>query len=183
MPLESILQIAEAQEERCTIRNGEQILCPYRAVAGTGRCEKHGGYLKEEYSIKAEERSYNLAKWRTTLDRFGDSPTLKSLREEIAIARMSLEAIVNKCEDQFDLAMNAPKICLMLSQIEKLVVSCNRLEDRLGLVLDRSAVINLAENIVQVISGHVDPDVLEQVALKIQEAVEASGRVPLKSIE
>lgn len=184
MPLESKLEVAHSIEERCNVfADVDRPPCPYRAMPGTTRCQRHNGPIQEIQYQKAENRSYNLARWRADLERFGDSPTLKSLREEIAISRITLEAIVNKCQDQFDLAMHSPKISLMLSQTEKLVVSCNRLESRLGLVLDKSAVINLAEEIVQIVAGHVDEDTLSLVAFKIQKAVEDSGNVSLKEAQ
>lgn len=156
--------------------------CLYYAVEGHTLCEMHGGVFEQYREENRNHRSYQLAKWRTELDRFGNSDSLKSLREEIAIARLTLQGILKQCENEYDLMLNSGKIALLLDKVQALVINCNRLEDRLGLVLDKSAIINLAESIVQIIAGHgIDPEIVEQVATQISEAVEASGRVALKS--
>jgi hypothetical protein len=164
------------------LMDDERRHCVYYAVPGTLRCPIHGGRLDEMHQVKQNLRSYKLAQWRADLDRFQESDGLKSLREEIAISRMTLESILSQCEDKFDLMLAAPKIAMMLEKIQGLVVNCNKLEDRLGLVLDKSAILNLAEEIVQIVGAHVPEETQALIADRIIEAVEKSGQVPIKAL-
>jgi len=53
-------------------------------------------------------------------------------------------------------------------KVEKLVTSCNRLESKLGGLLDRSKVLQFAQTIVQIIGKYIkDEDALDTVANEI----------------
>ena len=169
------------QENRCQVfASEERAPCKYKSIEGTERCEMHGGNFYQQRNAKNGFRAYQLAQWDARLDHFHNADTIKSLREEVAISRMTMEGILLNCATNLDLVLYSSKISLMLNNIKDLVVSCNKLEDRLGLVLDKAAIINLAENIIQIIGDHVPEDKLSLVADKITEAVMASGRVPME---
>ena len=145
--------------------------CYNKKMEGSTRCQLHGGNLILERTNKANIRAYRLHKWKERLNEFCDSDTIKSLREEIGIARITLESILNQCADDFDLLIAAPKISMMLKNIESLVSQCNKLEDKLGYTLDKSAAINLAEQIVQIISEHIPEERADLIASQIALAI------------
>jgi hypothetical protein len=150
--------------------------CQFDAVPGATRCMTHGGAAELYSKNKANNRIYQLEQWRHKLDKFFEDPNIKSLREEIAISRMTLEAILCKCTTDNDLLIHSGKIQQTLFQIEKLVSSCNRIEDRLGFVLDKSAVINLADQIVTIVSEYIPEDQMLQLADSISASILATGR-------
>jgi hypothetical protein len=162
----SLERLPEGHPDRCkNTGNGQH--CSFRRVGESAYCQVHNGTVHDERVQRDNVRAYKISKWKTQLDRFYNDPNIKTLREEIAIARMTLEAIINRCEDQNDLLMNSTRIQVLLGEINRLVVSCNKLEDRLGMVLDRSAVLILAEQIVQVIALELPEQKAESITGQI----------------
>ena len=157
---------------RCeaTVKNGQ---CPYIKIDGTNYCPMHGsnkGKIKEEEEIK---RNYHLRRWQSRINSFADNDQIKSLREEIGILRILMETIVNKCEDATDLLMASHRIADIAMKIEKLVVSCDKLENRMGMLLSKTAVIQLAGEYVQIINNYIDdPIKIENISKEMIKATE-----------
>lgn len=145
--------------------------CPYLAEEGKQNCAMHLGMGK--YTEKEKEiRNYRLAKWQARVNEFADNEKVKSLREEIGIARMMLEEIIGRCQDSSDLVLFTPRISEMITRIEKLVVSCHRLEEKTGMLMDKSGAIHLAGTIVDIVGKYVtEPSVLELIGNQIAEAI------------
>lgn len=129
--------------------------CRYKQVAGAAYCPMHGGNKGAESKNAKSLSNYRLSKWQLRVDEFAGHDKVKSLREEIGILRILLEETVNKCSDTVDLVLNSSKIADLVAKIEKLVVSCHRLESNLGLMLDKQAAMQLASEFVEIIGRHV----------------------------
>jgi hypothetical protein len=130
-------------------------------------CKKHAG--KSYAGEKAEAmRNYQFVKYQSRINRFADNDQVKSLREEIGILRMIMEEVVNKCQTDNDILIFAPKITDLTLKIEKLVSSCHRLETSLGQTLDRTAILNLATRMVNIISQHIsDQEIINLIVSDI----------------
>lgn len=139
--------------------------CKYLAVEGSKFCQRHGGN-KHIQSIEAKEvRQYRLGIWQDRLDEFSESLKIKSLREEIGILRLVLETILNQCKDKSTLVLQSSRISDLVIKIEKLVVSCNRLDTSMSMLLGKSEAINFASQIVNIICEHVsDPEVQDVIS-------------------
>jgi hypothetical protein len=149
--------------------------CRYKASPGSTYCPMHGGNNAQQLIREKVKRQYQLAKWQQAVDAFADEDQVKGLRGEIGIARLLLESVVTKCRDTGDLLMYSGKISELLSRVEKLVVSCHRLESNLGLVLDKPKVLALAAQVVEVVGRHVkDDDAISRIANEIVNAVVAT---------
>jgi hypothetical protein len=58
-------------------------------------------------------------------------------------------------------------------KIEKLVTSCDRMENRMGLLLSKDSVLQLASTYVQIINNYVaDPALIEQISDEMVAATE-----------
>lgn len=121
-------------------------------------CAVHAHY--EQADINQANRLYNLTKYKERVDQVADHHEVKSLREEIGITRILLERIWNTCEDDTDLQINAGRISDLVTKIEKLVTSCQRLEERRGMLLDKSAVLQFANLVVKVLGDHISDSAL-----------------------
>ena len=153
--------------ERCeaTVAFGQ---CPYKKHLKTNFCPMHGYNHVPDY-----KRNYQLARWQNRVNNFADNDQIKSLREEIGILRMVMEEILLHCNDATDILMASQRISDTALKIEKLVVSCDKLENRMGMVLSKRAVIQLAGEYVQIINNYVtDPDIIEQISSQIVEPTE-----------
>jgi hypothetical protein len=159
---------------RCiaTVKSGQ---CPYVKDNNTDYCPMHGankGVIKANGEVR---RNYQLRRWKNRVDSFADNDQIKSLREEIGILRMVMEELLNKCEDSTDLLMTSHRIADVAMKIEKLVVSCDKLENRMGLLLSKRAVVQLAGEYVQIINNYVsDPDTIERIS---EEMICATERI------
>lgn len=158
--------------ERCiaTVKSGQ---CPYCKEGNTDYCPMHGAnksILKANGEI---QRNYRLGRWKERIGELADNDQIKSLREEIGILRMLMEEILNKCEDSTDLLMASHRIADVAMKIEKLVVSCDKLESRMGQLLSKRAIIQLAGEYVQIINTFVtDPETIEQISERMLDATQ-----------
>jgi hypothetical protein len=143
--------------DRCQSVHGKG-QCRYRRVHGTEYCPMHGGNKGQASAALEVKRQYQLAKWQSTVDGFADDDQVKSLRGEIGITRMVMQETITKCKDGGELLLYSAKIGELVSKIERLVVSCHRMESSLGLLLDKGKVMSLATMMVEIISKHVKDD-------------------------
>jgi hypothetical protein len=165
--------------DRCQAVHGRG-QCRYRRATDSQYCAMHGGNRAAATAQKAVIRQYQLAKWQSTVDSFADEDAVKSLRGEVGIARMLLEAVMHRCKDAGDLVLYSGKMTEQIKTIERLVISCHRLESNLGLLLDKPKVLALAGQIVEIIGRHVkDDDTIAAISQDIVGAIVATqGNTP-----
>jgi hypothetical protein len=171
--------MAETKLERCEADNPKRCQavsagvgqCPYLAVPGFQYCKMHHGQ-EHAAARRKEKHQYNLGKWQARIEEFEDHEQIKSLRSEIGITKMVLEAVVNKCEDAHDLMINSSKISELVSKIEKLVPLMQKMEDHAGITLDKAAVLQLADRIAAIMADYLeDPDHKAECADRIISAI------------
>lgn len=156
---------------RCQgIANGDQ--CWFYAMEDATNCPVHGGNTQVERRKKSSLRNYQLTQWRAKLERHAGSSDIKSLRDEIGILRMIMEERLNMCEDSMDLILNSGPIADLVVKIDKVVVNCHRLEGSLGQLLDKTAILQFANEVINIISSEIeDEHTLNRVAHKIMHAI------------
>lgn len=172
MAIENKFERVEADDITRCQANHKHGQCSYKQVDGSKYCPMHGGNKAVEARQKLVIRQYNLAQWQSRVNDFSDHESVKSLRDEIGITRMILENMITKCSDTSELLLYSSKIGELVSKVEKLVVSCNRLEGSMGMLLDKAAALNLAGQIVEIISRHVsDEQAIDSIAGEIAHAI------------
>lgn len=138
--------------------------CPYKAVPNSKYCPRHGGNNSQSSSRAMIKRQYDLAQWQAKTDHFSEHDSLKSLKDEVAILRVVLQNIIQLCKTDTDLMMFAPRISDIISDIKSTVVAMHRLDTNLGVMLDRTAAISLAANMVDIITEEIaDPALAERI--------------------
>ena len=156
--------------ERCeaTIKTGQ---CMNLKINDSNFCPSHGGIISKQSTDLAAKRTYRLQRWQTRVGEMADNGNTKNLREEVAILRMILEEMLNSCNDSMDLLLYSQRMADLVIKIEKLVTSCDRLENRMGLLLSKDSVLQLAATYVQIINTYVvDPEVIEQISTEMISA-------------
>jgi len=176
--IETKMERAIDDNNRCT-EDYKLGRCPYKPVPHGTKCIMHGGVYEEINYEKAEIFKYRAARWESQINHFADNEGAKSLRQEIGVSRMILEEVLLKCKDSTDLLLYSTKIINLISQIEKLVLSCTKLEDRLGIVLDKGTILNLASQIGQILAEFVPEDQLLEASNRIEAAILDAGRTPM----
>lgn len=140
--------------------------CLQYAQPGSLYCGLHGGPAVGRAAERV--RNYRLAKWQGRNEEFADNEQVKSLREEIGILRIILEEQMTRCRDASELLLYSNKIADLVMKIEKVVSACHRLEAATGMLLDKAAVLNITNVIIDVIARHVHDDaILEKIANEI----------------
>ena len=138
-------------------------------------CLAHGGNVDLETQRNESMRNYRLNKFKARIYEKADAPAIKSLRDEIAILRVILEERLNRCTDGMDLIMQSGPISDLVGKIERVVVSCHKLDGSMGQLLDKSAILQFAGEIIDIIGEVVtDSALLEEIGNRIMVAV---GRV------
>jgi hypothetical protein len=159
---QKLFRCAEDDPNRCqsNVKTGQ---CPFLAIEGSQYCRMHSGSVAKLQEKQAN--IYRLERFQARINQLAEHPKVKSLREEIGILRMLLESVLAKCNDADDLVMYSNKIMEMVGRVEKLVVSCHRIEQSSGELLDKSAVVNFSVQVVQIIADYVgDVSVIEKIS-------------------
>jgi len=157
--------------ERCEGTSQQFGQCPFCKIEGSSYCSRHGGFLIEQKRQKDSLRNYRLTKWKARVGTFADSDGIKSLREEIGILRMIIEEMLNKCVDATDLLLYSTRMADLVMKVEKLVVSCDKMEGKMGLLLSRSSVLQLAAEYVEIINKHItDASVIDVISEEMLQA-------------
>ena len=168
---ESIERVDEDDPWRCqsTTKKGQ---CRNKATTLGGTCAVHGGNKTIQAIEKKDMRNYKLAKFQVALNRHANSPRLKSLNDEVAILRMTLEEVLNSCDCEHDLMLQSHLISDLVVKIEKLVKSCHSLESSLGMMLDKQTILAFAQKVIEVVSKEeLEESQLESISNGILQAV------------
>jgi hypothetical protein len=122
--------------------------CQTEAIAGSRFCEKH--------SAKAQVTMVN--QYRIACKALGDAPErhaqaeqLKSISGEIIIMRSLVEQRLNMIEDDGDLITAMPIIKDCLIAAAKLAEVSHAMDQKLGNLLSKAAIIALAQEIIVII--------------------------------
>lgn len=166
---------AEDDPLRCqaVIATGQ---CHYKAMEGSKHCIRHGGAKDQKRLEKERVSNYNLNKYQARLEEKRSHANIKSLRDEIGITRMLLETFINKCNDDHELLMYHSQINQLTQTLEKLIKSCQHLEERNSYLLDKDQLYIIIDSITQTISKYVtDPDMLHNIGVEIHHVITASA--------
>lgn len=170
-------RVAEDDPRRCQGVIPTRGQCQNRAMDDSKFCPAHGGNRAQAGRVKQEQRLYRLGKWQQRMQEFSDDSRIKDLRDEIGILKMMLEQRLLACQSDVDLMLHSQSISQMVANIERLVLSCQRLDTQLGNLLDPSQAIAWMDKIVDIVSEHVtDPDALNDIATRLVETFQEVKR-------
>jgi len=141
-------KIDAADPHRCqgVCRSGQ---CPFPAVIGGKYCICHGGVSELRKIEKNNIHSYRLAQYQARVDALTDSPTIKSLRDEIAIVRFLVQKQLDACNG--DITSIGSIIAMLVATIESLVISCTKVENTLKDFIDHENAFELAQNLMSIV--------------------------------
>lgn len=168
--------------ERCTAISGTR-QCNKRKMAGFDYCAYHNsGQLSK--MRKEQQRQYLLSNWRQEIDHYANNDQIKSLREEIAICRLLMQQVLNKCEDGQDLILYSGKIMEITNTLKGLITTCHHMDEKTQFLVDKNQIVMLAGQILEIIAEHVsDGDVMIAIAEQIQHAIEAKSTITIEGKE
>jgi hypothetical protein len=137
-------------------------------------------------------RQYLLTKAhdRARLAMLADHDDLKSLRDEIGLTRMMIEELWNSAQSAAERLNVFGRVRLHIADLEKLVKTCNQIEERLGTLLAKPTLLRVGQQICNALVKRLDGvpnyaqlvDILEADVISIiQEARNDAATVPALS--
>jgi len=153
--------------------------CLYKAVPGGTHCMRCGGNKQLDKIEKENTDMYRVDMFRARIARMKNNGEVKSLSNEVAILRMLMEEKLRVCTSETDLIMASASIGDLVLKIDRVVVSCHKLEKNLGQHLDKSALLQFAGEVVELIGNVVtDKDQIKAVADGILKIIGNSTSEP-----
>lgn len=148
--------------------------CKNIAVEGSKFCLAHGGRHAAEAAEKQRMRNYQLAKFHVRANELAESKEITSLRDEVGLLRLLIEAKINHCKDTTDLLLISGPLSDLLMKSEKLVTSMEKLENRMGQHLDKTKVVQIAQTLIEIIGRYVEnPEILDAIGEDFYKAIES----------
>jgi hypothetical protein len=166
---------------RCqaTTRHGQ---CIKLAVDNEIYCDYH--LRDRDAEDKQSLRAYMLTDPVTAgaAGRHSQVEELKSLREEIALARAMIERRLNLVESDADFLQACGTVNTYLLTLERLISSCHKLEVNLGALLSKGAIISLAQEMVGILMDeleHIDgyEQIVDRVSNRMVELIAEQEKV------
>lgn len=162
---------AENNPHRCQGSTAKGGQCPFLAVPPTQFCPIHGNHTIRH---ETEETLYQFNRTEVLhrLQELRKHPAANKLTEELGILRLTLETLLNRCEDNYDLVTNSAAITNLILSIEKTLSTNVKLEQRLNDLLSLEQVIEMAQSFFNVITEHInDPQILDVIATRFEEVM------------
>ena len=156
MALPSARVNVEDDPRRCqgATRMGQ---CWHQVIEGSTLCPSciaDGGRM-----VEANRQRYLLTdpRFQVRLAELSTADEIKSLRDEVAIARILVEERLNKIKNDQDLFSACGSINALLLTIEKLVSRSHILEQNLGQLYHKSTIIQMMQAFVEIVDEEVRP--------------------------
>jgi hypothetical protein len=158
----------EKDQHRCQAQT-EHGQCPFLAVPPTQYCVIHGNHSirktenDELYEFKRTEVLSRLAKFR-------QHPDAMKLTTELGILRLTLEALLNKCTDNYEFVTNSATISNLIGSIERTLTANLKLEKHMSSLLSMTQVIAMAQQFFNTVTTYIkDPDTIEAIAFAFEQ--------------
>ena len=175
-----------ADPRRCKASAGSS-QCRDLAAPGADFCLSHQGV---DQTNAQSTRLYLLAKAdsQKRLLQLADHEEIRSLREEIAIIRMLIEGRMNLIKSDNDLLIQSGAINSLVLTVERLVKSAHTIEQQLGILLSKSAVIALGQTICKIIVEELDgieryEEIVDSIMTRISTSIAAAKDNPGETVQ
>lgn len=172
----TLTKVADDDPNRCQgVYAGGQ--CHNKAITGGTHCMMHGGNKQADKIEKESANMYRVDMFKARINHHKNHDEVRSLSNEVAILRMLMEEKLRVCTNDTDLLLAAASIGDLVMKIDKVVVSCHKLEKNLGNHLDKSALLQFAGEVVELIGNTIkDKEEVKAVADGILKIIgNASG--------
>jgi len=145
--------------------------CKYEASPGLDFCPRHMGRSQHEQR-KNELKNYVLTKFRANVENKVYSGRQKSLIEEVALLRFTLETVWNNCETEFDVVLYQSKIVECVKAIAGTLKACQELEEKANMTMDKAQLTVICRRLIEITNNYVEPEKMPQMAEEILKAFE-----------
>jgi len=140
--------------------------CCYKRDDNSLYCSIHGGGSSSAAGERRELQNYKLnSAFAGRAQDFSNSPRIKSLTDEIAILRTSLETVFNGIKNENEMLLYVDKLDKLATSISKLIMNLQNIQEKNKELLGREVVMSIFDQILEKIVVRVgDPDVIKCLA-------------------
>ncbi len=150
--------------------NGNQ--CTFARVEGAQGCYMHGGHIVAKAAKREALRQYNVSKHRARIAQFSEHEAVFSLRDDIGVMRMLVEATLNQLTDDAALFTHSHKVAHLIKELRETIKQAKALESSLGDLLDRGAIMKVCDSVVAIIAEEIrDQDLVSRIAERVGAAI------------
>lgn len=158
---------------RCTAQTSRG-QCAFKAVPPGTTCIMHGGTHTLQKTAKSELYAIKTTAMASRIKEFKEHPEARSLSNELALTRISLEAVLNECQSPYDYIQHSGQIMQLISLINNTLQSNIKLDQRLKELLSAKDVVALAQdllNAVATILGEQNLEMLSEIAEEFERLI------------
>lgn len=156
--------------------------CWNEAEPGARYCRCHGGRDNTE---QEKLKGYLLAKAhdRARLAELSDElEPVKELRDSIALLHMMIERRWNAIKDDGDLLQACGPLNQMLQNMDRLVNSCHKIEQNLGQLLARHAILSLAKRMVEIMVEELEgieqyEEIVDRITARLIDTIRGANNI------
>ncbi len=142
--------------------------CVMLSVEGGTRCKVHGGGTQLQVLKKKQLRAYAKNKWAAQISENANDSEIKSLREELGIARIMLDQLLQRCNDSHDLLMMSTPIDNMLKTINLIQKTSHTIEKDLDNMVGPDTLNKFSEALFTIIMDEIeDVNIINRIAMKL----------------
>jgi len=163
---ENVDRVEPDDPERCS-QSTSVGQCRIRRLEGSTKCKLHD----MGKTARRELMDYKFTQYQARLEQFTDSKAMFSLKQEIAVIRMTLEMMVNTFRSPEEFLIHNQKIVQTISAINKIVVDAKKLESSLGLLMDQATLQGLVAALIGAIAPFIPDDRMTQAVQAIDAAL------------
>ena len=160
--------------------------CMNVAEPGSDYCKSHSGRDRtEENNLKGYllAKAQDQARLASLSD---DLEPVKELRDAIALQHMLIERRWNMIKNDGDLLQACGPLNQMLQNMDRLVSSCHKIEQNLGHLLAKHAVLALAKRMVEIIVEELEgiehyEEIVDTITARLIDTIRGADNVEQKA--
>ena len=157
--------------------------CRNRALHGSKFCRAHNG---KDLKPVEDRRGFLLAKAddQIRLARLSDDmEPVKELRDVIALQHILIERRYNLIKNDNDLLAACGPLNQMITSMEKLISSAHKIEQNLGDLLAKGAILSLAKSMCQIVVEELEgiddyENIIDRITHRLVDTVRQANNTP-----
>ncbi len=151
--------------------------CGRHVVTGEDSCNQCQGLDRARMNSEMQNYKLGRAKYKKRCAELSGSDALRSLQEELVLARMMLEERVNLMKTDADVILAFGQIQNGLQTVERLVKSAHTIEKELAELLSRPTLIQFTSKLSQIILEELKEidgyeDIIDRINKEVSKAIE-----------
>lgn len=178
-PLKRVKDPADPNRCKGPSKDGQ---CMNRSESDSDYCRCHGGH---DLTEQKEMQGYLLAKAsdRTRLAQLSEEiEPVKELRDSIGLLHIMIERRWNAIHDDTDLLQACGPLNQMLQNMDRLVNSCHKIEQNLGQLLAKQAILTLAKRMVEIMVEELEgiddyEAVIDKITARLIDTISGADNV------